>query len=371
MKILQLSAHYHPNIGGVETHLLDLVNGLNKKNIDVFVLSYSPLSTKVNWKVFEKKTNRIILRVPWFAGLFYQLVPFPSLEFLYLVPGLFLVLPFVIIFYQPDVLHAHGLAAGAVAFFWGKIFDRRVVVSTHSIYNFPKKGLYRNFVRLVLSSVNIVICLSKQSASELEYLGIPKEKIRVFTYWIDLKKFKRHKEAKKKLGWDKTFVVLFVGRLIAEKGVIQLLEAAKIWNRNITLVVIGTGPLNSYIEEQRIRNDHIVFLGKINNDQLPIFYSAADTLIVPSINEEGFGRVILESLACGTPTIGSNRGAIPEAMDETVGELINISPQNIKNAVESLYNNRHKLQLFSEKARKFAAARFSEKNIKTIIESYS
>ena len=94
-------------------------------------------------------------------------------------------------------------------------------------------------------------------------------------------------------------------------------------------------------------------------------------MIVPSTHEEGFGRVILESLACGVPVIGSNRGAVPEAMDETVGKLIDISPRSIKSSVESLFKNRNELKLLSSRARKFAVKRFSESNVKTIIESYS
>lgn len=370
MKILQISAHYYPNVGGVETHLLDLVSGLNEQSFNVFVLSYRPLTTKTDWKIFEKNNKKTILKIPWIPDLFYNLVTQPILEFLYLFPGLFFTLPFVLVFYQPNVIHAHGLVAGTVAAFWGKIFRKRVVISLHSIYNFPQHGLYSGFVRLVLNRADAVMCLSKKSAKEIENLGILKKKIKVFTYWVDLKKFKQDTKAKEKLGWKGKFIVFFVGRLIPEKGIVELLDAAKIWNKKITLVIAGYGPLESYIKNQENKIKNLSFLAKIGNDQLPLYYSAADLLLVPSVHEEGFGRVILESLACGTPVIGSNRGAIPEAMDETVGELIDVSPQSIKRSVESLYKNRSKLKLLSSRARKFATLRFSQRNIKTIIESY-
>jgi len=370
MKILQISAHYYPNVGGVETHLVDLVTALNKQNFDVFVLSYRPLTTKVDWKIFEKKNKTTVLRIPWFPDLFYNLVTRPVLEFFYLFPGLFFILPFVLVFYQPDVIHAHGLVAGTVAAFWGKIFGKKVIISTHSIYHFPGNGLYHNFVKVVFEMVDKIICLSKQSAQEVESLGIKKDKVEVFTYWVDLKKFKRYNEAKEKLGWGKKFVVLFVGRIISEKGIVQLLEAAKIWNRSITLVIIGSGPLDSYIRKQKARHDNLVFLGKINNDQLPVYYSAADLLIVPSVHEEGFGRVILESLACGTPVIGSNRGAIPEAMDSNVGKLIDVSPENIAKAVNFFFRNRKLLSKMGINAKKFAESNYSERNVDVIINNY-
>lgn len=368
MKILQISAHYHPNIGGVETHLLDLVTALNRRDFDVFVLTYCPLTTKSDWKIFEHSNKKTILRIPYLPGLFYRLVNNAILEFLYLSPGLFFVLPFVLIFYQPDVIHSHGLVAGTVAAFWGKIFRVRVIISTHSIYNFPKRGLYRNFVKLVLNNVSRVICLSKQSAEEVKALGVSKTKVGIFTYWVDLKKFKKDFSAKEKLGWNKKFIVLFVGRLIPEKGITELLDAAKLWDKKITLVIAGSGPMQNYIKSRE--NKNLIFLSRIDNDQLPVYYSAADLLIVPSINEEGFGRVILESLACGAPVIGSNRGAIPEAMNESVGVLIDITAENILKAVEDLARNRKKLDQLKSNARQFAEKRYAEKNVEGIISFY-
>ena len=108
----------------------------------------------------------------------------------------------------------------------------------------------------------------------------------------------------------------------------------------------------------------------MENEELPKYYNAADVTIVPSIHEEGFGRVILESLACGTPVIGSNRGAIPEAMDETVGELIDITSENINNSVENLYENSGKLRKLSQSAKTLVEKKYSGKNASKIIEHY-
>lgn len=85
-------------------------------------------------------------------------------------------------------------------------------------------------------------------------------------------------------------------------------------------------------------------MGGIDSDKLPIYYSAADLLIVPSISEEGFGRVILESLACGTPVIGARRGAIPDALDNSVGRVIDISSESIKQQVEYFYKERKEVR---------------------------
>jgi glycosyltransferase involved in cell wall biosynthesis len=370
MKILQVSAHYVPNVGGVETHLHDVVSFLEKKQQQVFVLTYRPLTTKAPWKLFEKKPLVTILRLPWIPGLFYALVHHPILEFLYLLPGLFLVTPFVLFFWNPKVIHTHGLVAGAVSVFWAKLFRKRIVISLHSVYHFPETGLYRAFVTGLFTHADRVLTLSQQSASEVIALGVPKEKVTVFTYWLDFTIFKRIPDAKEKLKLGKKFIVLFVGRLVEEKGIIPLLEAAEMWDKNICLVIAGTGPLEERIKNHESKIKNLKFVGKISNDQLPLYYSAADVLIVPSIHEEGFGRVILESLACGTPVVAANRGGIKEALNTKVGYFITITPESIRNCIESLYNDQKALKEKSIYAYAYAKKHFSEENANAILNTY-
>lgn len=370
MKVLQLTVHLFPNVGGVETHLSDLFNSLAKKGWQVFALAYQPLSTNTDWKILEQKKDLTILRIPWLRGLFEKLVNYPSLEFIYLVPGLFFVTPIVIFFYKPQVLHAHGLSAAVSAIFWGKIFRIRTVVSLHSIYSFPKEGLYRNFVKLIFSNCDVILSLSKKSNEEVQALGI-KNEAKVFTYWIDLQMFKKVPDAKKILKWEGKFVVLFVGRLIEEKGIKVLLKAAALWNNKINLVLAGSGLLSEYVLQQAKKIKNISYLGKIDQSKLPTYYSAADCLIVPSTSEEGFGRVIIESLACSTPVIAANRGAISEAMDTTVGKFFETTPQSIKQVVEYVYKHPLELKGMVNKSRNFAERRYSESNVETIIQAYT
>lgn len=371
MKVLQISAHFRPNIGGVETHLTDLVNVLTKESYEVFVLTYKPLTTKVSAKMYEKDKLLTILRIPWFAGLFYKLVSYPLLEFLYLLPGLFFVTPFVLILKNPNVIHAHGLVAGFIGVFWGRVSGKKVIISLHSIYSFPDSGIYRYFVTSVFKRADYVLGLSKQSAEEIKSLGIEKTKAWNFTYWIDLKKFRRIENAKRKLRWQEKFTCLFVGRLVKEKGVEELIESAKSWNPNINLRIIGSGPLERKVEEAASNLPNVDYVRGIDSLNLPIYYSASDVLIVPSVSEEGFGRVILESLACGTPVIGAKKGAIPEALDESVGKIIDISPEKIKQAIEYFYQSRKELGRLAKNCRQFAERRYSDKNAEDIIKTYT
>lgn len=371
MKVLQITAHFYPNVGGVETHLDDLVKALIKRDFRVFVLTYRPLTTETAWNVYEKNNGVEIFRIPWLPNLFYKLIAFPMFEFLYLLPGLFLTAPFVILSKNPDVIHAHGLVAGFVGVFWGKLFGKKVVISTHSIYHFPKKGLYKSFAKWIFDNADKSLGLSKQAEKEVVALGVSNKKVDNFTYWIDLEKFRKVENIRQGLGWKEKFKVLFVGRLVEEKGINELLESVKTWNEDITLKIIGSGPLEIRVKEIESKYKNVEFIGIIDQDKLPLYYSGSDMFIVPSVSEEGFGRVILESLSCGTPVIGANRGAIPEAMDETVGKLIDVTPNNIKEAVEYFFENRNELRKLATNCRAFAERRYSEENVETIIRSYS
>lgn len=372
MRILQLTAHFSPNLGGVETHLDDLVKGLVERKHLVTVLTYQPLTSHLPAPRIESRHRVKIIRIPWFKGLFYKLVDKPILEFLYLFPGLFAG-TFVLLFSQPfNVIHAHGLVAGTVAVFWGKIFDKRVVISTHSLYHFPRNGFYRTFVKAVLSQADKCLCLSKKSVEELKALGINSDKIQQFIYWINTDLFKpnRRTNLKRVLGLEKKFIVLFVGRLIEEKGVKILLHAFKKSKGNITLIIAGDGPLRDEVAIETQKNPNIRFAGKLFGEELVQYYNISDILLVPSIHDEGYGRVVLEALASGTPVIGSNRGSIPEALGPEVGRLIKITAPTLQKEIAYLKNHPDVLKKLKQNTRKYALRRFSEKNIQIIIDSY-
>ena len=93
MGVLILTPFFSPNIGGVETHLDNLVSILDEKGYRVFVQTYSPITTEnTPWKKSELIGNNIkINRYRWFGkNLFHKLENYPILDFLYLTPYLFL-----------------------------------------------------------------------------------------------------------------------------------------------------------------------------------------------------------------------------------------------------------------------------------------
>ncbi len=325
----------------------------------------------------EKNTYLEIHRIQWFGhNLFPKLEPYPLLEFLYLTPALFLYSLFYMLKYRCriDVIHGHGLNADLIAKFLAKFFKKRAVVSTHAIYNLHKRPFLAKAVKWVLFSIDTILALSKKSRKELMTIGLPENKIKVYTYWVDQKVFKPldKDKCKIKLGWKNKFVILFVGRFIEIKGIRLLIEAAKRFDgiNNMIFSFIGEGPLENEVRKASELLKNVVYVGRVENKNLNVYYSAADIAIVPSLYEEGFGRVILEALSCGTPVIASNRGGIPEVLNSSIGVLIEPTVECIARKIKNFYEHPNRLSELDRNCRKYAIERFSEKNANIIEESY-
>lgn len=372
--LLILSIGFLPNIGGLETHLKDLIDELIKTDWKVTVLTYQPLNTPTLGKWIETSNNLKIVRLPVVQGVFYKLLGIPLLEFLFLEPLLFIVTPLALLRY-PDikVVNAQGIIAGFAATFWTKIFKKRYVISAQSVYHFPKQGLYRQLCKWILESADKVIAISKQTKEDIETLGIDSKKIQVYTNWEDSSFFlpQEKKDAKSKVGFEGEFVVSFFGRLVEEKGIKVLIEAIKSSNEKITFAIYGEGPLVDYIIKAAKIYKNIIYMQTIPPEKLPLHYSAADLVIVPSLHEEGFGRVAAGSLFCGTPVVASNRGALPEVVDDSVGKVVNPTPQDFAKAVNFFYLNRAALKECASNARKYAMSKFSSKNAQNIISTFA
>ncbi len=371
--ILIIAIGFLPNIGGLETHLKDLIDELIKKDWRVKVLTYQPLNTPVLGRWIEKSKNVVVFRLPVLRGIFYKLYKKPMLEFLFLEPLLFFVTPLVLLVYPKiNVINAQGLIAGFSASFWTKIFRKRYVVSAQSVYHFPKRGLYRQVCRWIFESASKIIAISYQSKQDIESLGINSNKIQLYTNWEDSTFFKPvdKKKAKKEIGLSNTFIVSFFGRLIEEKGIKVFISAIKLLDRKITFLIYGEGPLVDYVKKAVQEYPNVIYKGTIIPNLLPLHYSAADIVIVPTLNEEGFGRVAAGALFCKTPVIASNRGALPMIVTDSVGKIIEPTDRDIAKAVNFFFHNRNVLKTFSRNARKYAVNKFSEKNAEPIINSY-
>ncbi len=169
---------------------------------------------------------------------------------------------------------------------------------------------------------------------------------------------KKHK-ATSKLG----DYALYFGRIIDEKGVDVLLEAAAL-APEIPLVVVGDGPdlasLKQHALDRGLRQ--VKFVGAKWGDELNEILAACRFVVVPSIWHENFPYVILQSFAMGKPVIGSDRGGIPELVSHGERGLIYpaINPAALAEGMRSLMSDDDTTSRMAEAAKQYADAEFND-----------
>lgn len=152
--------------------------------------------------------------------------------------------------------------------------------------------------------------------------------------------------------------VLFVAKLDENhyyKGIKTFLAAAKI-SPEIEFIVIGDGPNRSTLESQAPSN--VVFLGAVDTPTLADHFSAADIFVLPSESQsEGFGIVLLESAACGTPVITTNVvGSSQFITKHNFGILIPPkSPTKLSQEIKKLLKNPLKYKKLQENCKKISS----------------
>jgi len=363
--ILHITPFFAPNIGGVETHLTDLTTTLASQNYLNIVLTYSPLTNNSSYQSEESHKNIYLRRFSWFGhNLFYRLEKFPFLNFLYLTPYLLLRAYFYLLFHRPlvDTIHSHGLNSAIIGLILKSIFKyKRHIVSIYSSYdNVPFNSFSTRIFVYVLNHADIVLTQSDRSISQLTALGVNPSKLHRYFHWIDTSRFVSGKKIPN--------TILFVGRLNPAKNALSLAKCAPHFPKT-TFNFIGTGPDYSALFRLSEKYSNIKLLGDIPYSQLHKYYSQNSLLCIPSKYDEGWGRVIMESLSCGTPVIASNLGAIPEVVDDSVAILVKPTIKNIAKAIKLLSINNNYLSL-QKNTRSYAIKHFSAKNIDSITRHY-
>ncbi len=166
--------------------------------------------------------------------------------------------------------------------------------------------------------------------------NIPLERVRVVPGAVDLYPYlaaPNRKSAREKLDWPQERPILLAVRRLARRmgyeGLIESMSAVRKQHPNVLLFIGGTGTIKEELLHQIEKSDlsnNVRLLGFIPDDQLPLAYAAADFSIVPTIKLEGFGLSTVESLASGTPVLGTSIGGTPEILTGLEPKLLFTAP---------------------------------------------
>ena len=125
---------------------------------------------------------------------------------------------------------------------------------------------------------------------------------------------------------EKDSYILFLGRLVPEKGIRYLVEAFKNVKTDKKLVIAGgSSDTDSFMNELKDLakdDDRIIFTGFVDYKEMPTLYKVADVVALPSIWNEPAGLTIIEAITAGKPLITTCSGGIPEYATPDVAEIV-------------------------------------------------
>jgi glycosyltransferase involved in cell wall biosynthesis len=300
MKIAQVCPRYHPDIGGVETHVKEISERLVKKGVDVEVICTDP-SGKLQKK--DKVNGVKIIRFRSIA---------PNDAF-FLSPQIYSYL----INREYDIVHTHNYHAFPALFCALAKKDRKLVFTPHyhgAGHSFIRNQLhkpYRLLGSIIFKKSDKVVCVSKFELNLIkENFKIPTYKLTHIPNGINLDEFEDVKPLERE---HKT--ILFVGRLERYKGVQYVIQALPLLEHR--LEIVGKGPYEQKLKKMASNlgvSNRIDWIRELPRSELLQHYKSAEAFVMLS-EHEAYGITVAEALASETPCIISDIDSLREFLD--------------------------------------------------------
>jgi glycosyltransferase involved in cell wall biosynthesis len=277
------------------------------------------------------------------------------------------------VFRNPLPVHLVGLVKWCEVFFHNNIglkclwplliFRRPWVVATHTWICRPdgtRRFQDRLKIRLLGWASNIYI-----SQAIARHVGVPG---RIIPNAYDETIFREPDSNR----WENTPKLLFVGRLVSDKGCALLLEALALLRSrgmSLQLTIVGSGPeeasLHSLVQNLGLEA-WVAFRGTLQGKDLVAEMGRHAILVVPSLWEEPFGLVALEGIACGCVVVGSAGGGLSEAIGECGRTFPNGDAGQLANTLAELLEHPERMTEFREAA----AAHLARHSLEVVAGAY-
>jgi phosphatidylinositol alpha-1,6-mannosyltransferase len=232
---------------------------------------------------------------------------------------------------RPDVIFCGHLFMAPLGLALARLFKARLIVQAHGVEAWARPPRLR---RLAAERADLVLAVSRDTrARVLDWANIEPERIRVASNTVAEEFTPGDGDAARELLGlaEGEFVILTVGRLAASeryKGHDRVIPLLKTLNGSATVpiyLIAGAGDDRLRLETLAVHHGvsaRVRFLGHVPQEMLPNLYRAAHLFILPS-SGEGFGIVLLEAMACGTPAMGlAHSGALDPLCDGELGAVV-------------------------------------------------
>ncbi|MDI6710236.1 MAG: DUF1957 domain-containing protein [Bacillota bacterium] len=229
-----------------------------------------------------------------------------------------------------DLVHAHDWLVGEAGVAISRRWGCPLIATIHATEHGRHRGLHNALQRHIhqqeqhlADRARVVICCSRFMAGEVSKLfGVPRGKVRVIPNGVEPESLRVEPQKQKKAATGKRSV-LFIGRLVPEKGVQVLIEAlAQLAPRSpdLLLTVAGRGPwevaLRNQVQSLGL-GERVAFPGFVDGEHKNRLFAEAAVAVFPSLYEP-FGIVALEAMAAGVPVIVSDTGGLAEVVEHGV-----------------------------------------------------
>lgn len=360
---------------GVATMTELHLNALQRAGCMTIVLSREDISGEQPYQKIDDKL--VVFRYPNPSGRkgaieLYKLVKASQKIFYEIVDNIRID---VIVFEQPLVAYSlslpHKSDIPAVYMYYSSWYEEHIVrerSNTNQLFLGVGAWVRKRMERKAIERSKYICLLSNYSQENIRNIhrGLDKE-MHIVPGGVNIDKFKPSAELATvrntlNLKEDVT-IFLTVRNLVPRMGLDKLITAMSMVKqrfqnkRGWKLLIGGSGPLRDELEMQVVDlnlQEEVSFPGFITDELLPLYYQASDAFILPTQCMEGFGLVTIESLACGTPVLGTPVGATPEILGKLSPKLLfdSAEPEAMADGIERFLTYRQDFPT-SEECRDF------------------
>lgn len=329
-------------IGTYTENLLRELLNIDTKN------NYSIFWTGENYENYKKDNSKIIFTSKK-HGTFYENYYYPN-------------------YIKENNIDMHHIPQNGIGL--NELYTSPIVVTIHDLipYILPEtvgRGYLERFLRdmpLIVRNSKVILTVSEYSKRDIIkfFPFVNEEKIFVTPLaanksYKPLNKINCIEYIKNKYSIDSPFI-LYIGGFSTRKNVKELIIAfnkiQKSLKKDYKLVLCGSirdeGVKLQNLCKELLIDDKIIFTGFVPDDELPLFYNAAEVFVYPSLYE-GFGLPPLEAMSCATPVITSNLTSIPEVTNDCALLINPFDNDELASSILNLLNSKSLLQEYAEK----------------------